>query len=159
LALFLTIKKEVNMTHNISKLFDQLLDAWNRHDAKSAASFYDENIVWRDYSIPQPFKGIEGATKIFEMWEKAFPDFKIRVINKIVGEDMVAFQMEFTGTHTGPIEFPGMVIPATNKKITGTDANFLKFRNGKLYEVHDYPDVQGMMAQLGLETVQEQTTF
>ena len=147
------------MTNNISQLFDQLLDAWNRHDAKSAAKFYDENIVWKDYSMPEPFTGIEGATRVFKMWDTAFPDFKIRVLNKLVGEDMIAFQMEFTGTHTGPLEFPDMQIPATHKKVTGTDANFLKFRNGKLYEVHDYPDVQGMMAQLELQTIAGQSAF
>jgi steroid delta-isomerase-like uncharacterized protein len=147
------------MTYNISQQFDQLLDAWNRHDAKSAASFYDENIIWKDYSMPEPFRGIEGATKVFTMWDKAFPDFKIRVLNKLVGEDMIAFQMEFTGTNTGPLDFPDMQIPATSKKVTSTDASFLKFRNGKLIEVHDYPDVQGMMAQLELQTISDHHTF
>jgi steroid delta-isomerase-like uncharacterized protein len=147
------------MTQNISQVYDQLLDAWNRHDAKSAANFYDENIAWKDYSLPEAFRGIEGATKIFELWNKAFPDFKIRVLNKFVAEDMIAIQMEFTATNSGPLELPDMQVPATNKRITVSGANFLKFRNGKLFEVHDYPDVNGMMTQLGLQQVSEQTSF
>jgi len=148
------------MNYNTSKLFDELLDAWNRHDVQKAVSYYHEDIVWRDYSMPESFEGIDGATQVYKMWVTAFPDLQIRVLNKLVGDDIVAVQFEFTGTHTGPLNGPDMNVPPTNRKVTVSDAAFCKFRNGKLIEVHDYPDVQGFMTQLGLHQPQaEQQTF
>lgn len=137
--------------NNISNVFDELIKTWNQHDADAAATYYDENISWRDYSLSQPFRGVEEATAAFKSYVKAFPDLQLKILNKLVAEDMVAIQIEFTGTNTGPFEFPGFTFPPTNKKVVTTDAIFLKFRNGKLIEVHDYPDVQGMMEQLGLQ--------
>lgn len=148
------------MNYNTSKLFDELIEAWNNHDLEKALTYYDENIKWRDYSFPEPFLGIEGAKRFFNIWNTAFPDFRIKVLTKLVGEDIVAMEMEFSGTHSGSLHLPDMDLPPTNKKIVVRDANFSKFKNGKLIEVSDYPDVQGMMVQLGIQPVHaEQSSF
>jgi predicted ester cyclase len=41
-------------------------------------------------------------------------------------------------------------IPATGKQVTGQGTYFLRVRNGKVVEVHSYPDAAGLMMQLGL---------
>jgi steroid delta-isomerase-like uncharacterized protein len=151
----INIKKEVNMMNlNISKLHEELIEAWNRHDLKKVVPYYDENIVWKDMAFPQPFKGIQGASQYFNLWLQAFPDFKLRVVNRLVVEDMIAFEFEFTGTHTGILRLPGMELPPTNKMIKTFNANFAKIKNGKLFEVTNYPDVQGLMVQLGVQPMQ-----
>lgn len=141
------------MNYNISKLFDELVDAWNRHDQNKILSYCDEGIVWRDYSFPQPYVGLEGVRKVFKMWDTAFPDFRVRVSTKLVADDIVAMQMEFTGTHTGKLKAPDMEVAPTNKKITVTGAIFNRFKNGKLIQVDDYPDLQGLLTQLGIQSV------
>lgn len=141
------------MNYNISKLFDEFVEAINRHDLNKTVNYCDEKVVWRDYSFPEPFIGHQGFQNALKMWETAFPDFKVRILNKLVGDDIIAVQMEFTGTHTGHLRMPDLELAPTNKKIKNTGATFLKFRNGKVFQVDDYPDVQGLLVQLGIQPV------
>jgi predicted ester cyclase len=45
---------------------------------------------------------------------------------------------------------PGVTIPATGRKVNGKGTYFVRFKDGKPVEVHSYPDLAGMMMQLGL---------
>jgi predicted ester cyclase len=72
--------------------------------------------------------------------------------NRVVTDDQVAAEVEFTGTNSGPMQMaPGApTIPATGKKVMGKGTYFVRVRNGKGVEVHSYPDGAGLMMQLGL---------
>src|SRR5256885_10892870 len=76
-------------------------------------------------------------------WFTAFPDMSSRSKNRVVTEDQVAAEVEFTGTNSGPMQMaPGApAMPATGKQVTGQGTYFLRVRNGKVVEVHSYPDV------------------
>jgi steroid delta-isomerase-like uncharacterized protein len=148
---------EVNMTtQEITRLNQTVIDAWNSHDAEKFLALCDKNVVWRDTASPEPFRGLEGARQFYEMWSTAFPDFKLTLRNTIANETGIACELEFNGTNKGPITMPGQQdIPATNKKVIANKGSyFAKWSNGKLTEVSSYPDLAGMMAQLGL--MQEQ---
>lgn len=139
------------MNHNISKLFDEFVETINRHDLSKAVTYCDEKVLWRDFSFSEPFTGQEAVKKSFKMWETAFPDFKVRILNKLVADDVIAIEMEFTGTHKGLLRTPDLELTPTNRKVKNTGASFIKFKNGKILQVNDYPDVQGMFVQLGIQ--------
>jgi steroid delta-isomerase-like uncharacterized protein len=147
-------------TNEVVKLNKDVVDSWNQHDTNKFLSLCDERVIWRDTGAPQPFTGKDGARKFFEMWNTAFPDFRINIINTISNENRIAVEVEFTGTHTGPMRMEGAPeIPATNRKVTGNRGSyFATFKNGKVAEVHTYPDLAGMMVQLGL-TQETQATI
>ena len=138
--------------NDVLKLNDAVIDSWNRHDTKKFLSYCDENIVWRDTGSPEPLKGKDGAGGFFNMWTTAFPDFRIKQLNKVVGDDTIAVEIEFSGTNTGPLKMGDQPeIPATNRKVTNYGCYFGKVKNGKFVEVHTYPDMAGMMIELGLQ--------
>ena len=85
-------------------------------------------------------------------WFTAFPHMSSRSKNRVVSEDQVAAEVEFTGTNSGPMQMaPGApAIPATGRKVTGQGVYFLRIQNGKVVAVHSYPNVAGLMMQLGL---------
>ena len=143
-------------TQEIINLNKAVVDSWNSHDPEKFLSLCDKNIVWKDTASPEPFKGHEGARQFFEMWNSAFPDFKLTLRSTIANETSAASELEFSGTNTGPMTMPGQPeIQATGKKVTANKGSyFAKFSNGKVTEVSSYPDLAGMMAQLGL--MQEQ---
>ncbi|MGE5519085.1 MAG: ester cyclase [Candidatus Dadabacteria bacterium] len=148
------------MNLNTSKLHEEVMEAWNRHDAGKLATYYDENITWRDPAFPETLKGKDAVMNVFKVWDTAFPDFKLKVLTKLVEEDTIAFEMEFTGTHTGPLNVPGMEIPPTNRKVSDLIGCFSKVRNGKVVEVHNFTNPQSMMVQLGVQPAHaEQHTF
>lgn len=139
-------------TQDVLKLNKDVLDSWNRHDTEKFLSLCDENVVWRDTGNPEPFKGKKGAGEFFDIWDTAFPDFKISLVNTIANETSVAAEVEFSGTNTGPMKMGDQPeIPATNRKVTANKGTyFARFKNGRVTEVNSYPDLAGMMVQLGL---------
>src|SRR5262245_2018929 len=129
-----------------------MVDAWNSHDVEKVLALCDENIVWNDTAIPEPRKGREGAREFYNMWHTAFPDFKLILKRTVADDANVAGELTFSGTNTGPLRMPGQAdIPATQKKIAANKGSyFSRMKNGKVTEVNTYPDLAGMMAELGL---------
>lgn len=135
-----------------TKLDEDFMAAWNAHDADRAIALLADDVVWQDVTIPEAMRGKTAVRQYIQGWFKAFPDMKAVVKNRVVTEEQVAAELEFTGTNTGPLQMaPGMPeIPATGKKVTGKGTYFVRIRNGKAATVHTYPDAAGMMMQLGL---------
>lgn len=142
--------------NDVIKLNDAVLDSWNRHDVKKFLTYCDESIVWRDTASPDPIKGKPGAEEFFNSWSTAFPDLRIKELNKIASEESIAVEIEFSGTNNGSLRMGDQPeIPATHRSVTNRGCYFGKIKNGKFVEVHTYPDLAGMMVQLGLSEVHE----
>ena len=133
------------------KIDEENIAAWNAHDVDRFLAIVSDDIMWNDVSNPQPFQGKEAVRQYMQGWFSAFPDIKITVTNRVVTEDQVASELDFTGTNTGDLQLaPGATIPATGKKVNGKGTYFVRFQDGKPVEVHSYPDLAGMLMQLGL---------
>lgn len=127
--------------------------AWNAHDAEAFANLCADDIVWNDVASPVPYKGKDGVRQFMKAWFTAFPDMMARVTNRVVGEDAVAAEVEFSGTNSGPMQMaPGApAMPATNKKVVNSKGvYFAKVKDGKIIAFNSYPDLAGMMMQLGM---------
>lgn len=134
----------------IEKLDEAMLGAWTNHDLESFLSNCSDDIVWNDPAQPEPLKGKKAAAEFFQTWMTAFPDFEATMVNRVVGDDSVAVEVVFGGTNTGPMDMGGNEIPATGKAVKTTGSYFAKVSDGKLIELSTYPDLAGMMMQLGL---------
>ncbi len=140
----------------ILKLHNNVMEAWNQHDTKKFLSYVDENITWYDIAAPQPLKGKSGVEEFFNGWKTAFPDFKLKTMNTVIADDKIAVELEFTGTNTGPMKIGDQPeIRATNKKVNNRGTYFGKVKNGKFIEVCTYPDLAGMLQQLGIVEMHE----
>ena len=135
-----------------TRVDDATIAAWNAHDVEKFLSYCAEDIVWRDVTNPQPLRGKEGARQFFQGWVTAFPDLSIRVKNRVATEDQVADELEFSGTDKGPLQGPPGTppIPPTGKKVSSEGVYFARIRNGQVAEIHTYPDMAGLLMQLGL---------
>lgn len=83
---------------------------------------------------------------------------RVTTTNRVVGEDALAAEVEFTGTNTGPLAMGDMEIPPTGKGMVGRGAYFLRASEGKVTEFSTHPDTAGMMMQLGLIPQESATT-
>jgi steroid delta-isomerase-like uncharacterized protein len=134
------------------KLDEEFIASWNTHDADRALAVLSEDVVWNDVSLPEPMRGKEAVRQYIQGWFTPFPDMAVTVKNRIASEDQVAAELEFNGTNSGPMQLaPGApAMPATGKKVTGKGTYFVRFSGGKAVEVHTYPDLAGLMMQLGM---------
>ena len=134
------------------RLDEEFLASWDSHNVDKGLALLSDDVVWYDLGSPQPMRGKAAARPYLQAWYTAFPDLKSKVIDRIVTEDKVATEIEFTGTNKGSLQMlpSAPAIAATGKQIKGKGTYFLHIRNGKIVEVRTYPDTMGMMTQLGL---------
>jgi steroid delta-isomerase-like uncharacterized protein len=144
-------EKEFKMSVQDNLKYDEEeIAAWNAHDVERAVAIFPDDVMWQDTSSPQAMNK-DGIRQYLHGWFTAFPDIKLTVTNRVVTEDQVASELEFVGTNSGDLQLaPGASIPATGKTVHGKGTYFVRFKDGKPVEVHSYPDLAGMLMQLGL---------
>lgn len=127
------------------------LDAFNRHDAAAFAALYADDAVAPDPQYAEPLQGKEAIRQDIEAFFAAFPDAQARGENFLVDGDTVAFEVEISGTHKGPLITPNGPIPATNRQVHLTGGRFVRVNGQNLIvDCRRYYDMAGIMAQLGL---------
>lgn len=138
------------LIEEVRRLDDRGMAAWDHHDAADFADLFADVFTLSDVSLPETLHSTDQVRQYMETWFTAFPDMHVRSINRVVTEDAVAAEVEFTGTNTGPLVVGGMELPATGKSVTGTGSYFVSVSDGKITSFSAHPDVAGMMVQLGL---------
>jgi steroid delta-isomerase-like uncharacterized protein len=134
----------------IAALDDKGMTAWDSHDTEGFAALFAEDFTYTDDSVPEPMRSTGQVRDYMNAWYTAFPDMRATETNRVIGDDAVAAEVEFTGTNTGPLAMGGQWVPATGRRVTAHGTYFARARDGQITEFHAHPDVAGMMTQLGL---------
>jgi steroid delta-isomerase-like uncharacterized protein len=133
----------------IERLDDQGMSAWDTHDADAFVAIFADEFVINDVASPEPITSKDAARAYAQAWFTAFPDMSVKQINRVVSDDSVAAEIQFTGTNTGPMMMGGKEIPPTGKAVVGKGTYFARAKDGKAVEFNSYPDIAGLMMQLG----------
>ncbi|MEA2247098.1 MAG: hypothetical protein QOH46_1627 [Solirubrobacteraceae bacterium] len=112
-----------------------------------------EELVAPDCDVQVPgFRG--SGPGAFIAWIQpflaAFPD--IRHTRGALAEtgDILAFEMEVAGTHTGPLRTPAGEVPATGRRLDLRVANVWRTDGTRITAYHVYFDQLEFLGQLGL---------
>jgi steroid delta-isomerase-like uncharacterized protein len=101
----------------IATLDDKGMAAWDSHDTEGFTALFAENFTYTDDSAPQPLRTKDQIRTYMQAWYTTFPDMRATETNRIIGDDAVAAEIEFTGTNTGPLVMGGQEIPATGDQV------------------------------------------
>jgi predicted ester cyclase len=134
----------------IERLDDEGMSAWDQHDPQAWAEQFADEFVLTDWLMPDPITTKEGVRGYMEAWLGAFPDMRVKQVDRVANEDAVAGVVEFTGTNTGSMVMGGNEIPPTNKSVVGHGTYLARVKNGKVVRFDSHPDAAGIMMQLGL---------
>ena len=129
---------------------DQLMAAWDSRNAETFLKLLADKFVWQDLMFPEPMTAKDQARTYMQAWFAAFPDMRAKQVNRVVSGNWVAAEVEFTGTNNGPLTMGDKQIPPTGKQIKGKGTYFVHVEGEKVVEFRSYPDIAGMMMQLGL---------
>jgi steroid delta-isomerase-like uncharacterized protein len=83
-------------------------------------------------------------------WIDAFPDIAHEIVSYVEDGDRASWEVRVTGTHTGAMQTPSGVVPATGRRITIEAVDVARFRDGKAVSWHIYNDQLAFLQQLGL---------
>lgn len=137
----------------VAALDDLGIRAWDEHNAALWADLFADHFELRDPSLPEPLTTNEGVYQYMSTWFTAFPDMRVRQIDRVLSSHRVAGFIEFTGTHTGPLAGPdGTELPITGRTVYGTGSYTATMDGtGHITEFTARPDVAGLLAQLTAE--------
>lgn len=113
----------------------------------------DDAVVWTVNKGQETYTGKDQVREYFNGWKSSFPDLKIRITNKIPGEDQIAVEYEFVGTHKGVLKAPGKSLPdiqPTDKRVSLNGSYIARIKNNRIVSVNNYPDRIGLLSQLGV---------
>lgn len=140
-------------TEDVRRLDDEGLSAWDRHDPDAYVAMLADRFEFRDSTLPDPLTTADQVREYMRSWFTAFPDMRIEATNRVVSDEGVAVEVEFTGTHTGPLDAGGQTIPPTGRAVRSRGTYFARVQDGKISSFSVHPDSMGLMVQLGVVTL------
>ena len=125
--------------------------AFNKRDWDGVRSCTTADFAWEDIAANRKIEGVEQVIEAWQAWIVAFPDIHANVLNSFVCEaNVVCDETIVSGTHTGPMQTPDKVIPATGKRVEVRTCRIIEFEGDKVRSIREYFDLMTMMQQLGL---------
>lgn len=134
---------------------NQVIEAFNRHDAEAVGACYAEDAVVHDPGSPEPLKGREAIIAFDTVIFGAFSDVRFKPLAPvIVSGNQAVWQVVTTATFDGPMPMPmpdGTVLEPNGEKISLEQAVVSSLNDdGLIVEERAYFDATGFAMKLGL---------
>ena len=125
---------------------DALVAAWNNGDLGGLDAYVADNTVRKGpASINSDANSLSELKGVVIKFRTAFPDCHVTIHEIFFTEDRSFGRWTFTGTNTGPGDFP-----PTGKSINISGTSLSRYADGKLVEEMVHFDALEFMTQLGL---------
>lgn len=85
--------------------------------------------------------GVDNYIAAVKTWKTPFPDLRASVVNFIASGDQTVLELEWTGTHRGPLSLPFTTVAPTNERVTVRGVLISRHENGKIAHTRHYFDV------------------
>lgn len=133
------------------KSAQKLIDAFNRKDIDAYIDVYATDVVYHGSGRNGDMTR-SNIKEFFKTVFQAFPDGKLKVEHLFGNDDLVVYQLMFTGKQTGDWaamgDSPGIM--ATNKMVKCRSIGFQKYKDGKIVEEWENFDDLALLKQLGV---------
>lgn len=131
----------------ICDMYEQLF--WEEGNSAIAYEILDSSYVIVSPFFPAGIKGIEALLEFIKNNSVSFPDFKLKIDDFYVKDNIIFSYWIITGTNTGQLG----ELPATGKTIKVSGFAVSKVKNGKIYEEQTFWNVLEFYQQLGFQVI------
>ena len=135
----------------LRKLDDEMVGAYADRNIDLILSHCAEDVVMYDFGA-DPVRGKDEAREYLAQQFAVNSGVRVSQVRRIIGQDEVFAELEWSATNTGDIPMPdGSTVPATGRRFDVRVAYYARVNDaGEVVELRGYPDIAGMMGQLGL---------
>jgi steroid delta-isomerase-like uncharacterized protein len=125
------------------------IDAFNRADWQAFRGTVASDVVYSETGTGRRVEGADAYVELCRGWKTALPDVTGTISNAIASGDLVAQEVVWAGTHTGPLQTADGVIEATGSPISVDGTIWLRYAGDHAREIHHHLDVLALMQQIG----------
>lgn len=118
----------------------------NERRLERLGEFFAADYIEHNETVASFGKGVAGYQAFLGHLFSGYPDDKVTIELLVANGDMVSYRATETGTNTGTF----LGIPATGKKATWTEIQFLRIADGKVVEHWVDVDIFSWFQQLGI---------
>jgi len=129
-----------------TRVLNTFMDAFNNGNLSVLDTICAPHMV--DHStaaVPGQANDLEGFKRRVNGHRMGIPDLRFSIMNMIIEGDLMAFQWEMIGTHTGPY----MGRPPSGNPVRIVGMNLERLENGQIIEHWSYPDKLAALQQIG----------
>jgi steroid delta-isomerase-like uncharacterized protein len=127
----------------------RLVDAFNEADWDALRAAVVPDVVYVEAGTGRRTEGVDDYLALCRGWKEAFPDVRGTVERSLEGADVVAQDVIWEGTQTGPLATPNGTVPPSGRRVSVGATVWATERDGRVAEVSHHLDVMTLMAQIG----------
>jgi predicted ester cyclase len=125
------------------------LEVFGSGNLSAADEIMAEDCVSHGPGTP-PIVGTGQIKRQSAVLRTAIPDLQVVLEDQLAEGDRVASRWMGSGTHTGPLQMPGVSAAPTNRPIAFSEMRIDRFAGGRIVESWFLPDRLTLWQQLGL---------
>ncbi len=125
-------------------IVETLFTAIDADDEAGVRTIVDEGLV--SHGALGDVRGADGFIEIMlRNVRQGFPDAHVELVALVEEGDMVSFRLDGSGTHLGPF----LGVSPTGKTIRIRGIHHVRFRDGRIIEHWQGPDILAMLLDMG----------
>ena len=131
------------------ELLNRQLEAYAASDWNAYRANLARDATYEEVATAKRVTGIDAYVDAVKHWKIAFPDLKATIKRNFEMGDTIISEVEWAGTHRGPLDTPFGTLPATGKFGRVSALLINRIENGKVVETRHYFDQLTVLVQLG----------
>jgi steroid delta-isomerase-like uncharacterized protein len=134
---------------NVVEIAKASITAYNDKNWSKVKDVLAANAVYDEKGTHRRIQGTGEIIEAWQGWAKAFPDSKATFVREFASGDTAVLEVVWKGVHTGPLETPTGIIPASNKPLELPACQVFQIEGGKVTNFSQYFDMLTMLTQIG----------
>ena len=134
---------------NVIEIAKASITAYNEKDWGKAKDLLAADAVYDEKGTHRRIQGDGNIIDAFQGWANAFPDSKATFVSEFGSGDTAVLELVWKGVHTGPLQTPTSIIPASNKPVEMPACQVIQVEGGKIKSASHYFDMLTMLTQIG----------
>ena len=131
------------------RIAGELIDAFTAGDWARFRATIAPDVVYEETGTGRRTEGADAYVALCQGWRDAFPDALGTVRRAIVSGEVVAQEVTWEGTQTGPLPTPGGVLPPSGRRIAVAATLWYTVRDGRATAIRHHLDLLTMLQQIG----------
>jgi len=134
---------------NVLEIAKASITAFNEKNWDKMRVLLAADAIYDEKATQRRIQGSDQIIQALQGWTAAFPDANGTFVREFATEDTAILELIWKGTHTGPLQTPSGIIPASNRLVEMPACELMRVEDERIkYDSH-YFDLLTLLTQIG----------